>query len=92
MGASIGAVGTAIAQQHLRNMLAYLDVPALGQPEVFIHVTDGFFDESGNIANPGSRTFLQNWMDRYVARVKQIVQVQAHEQPVKAGQPSEIRR
>ncbi|KAB2892446.1 MAG: NAD(P)H-dependent oxidoreductase, partial [Burkholderiaceae bacterium] len=37
IGASIGAIGTALAQQHLRNVLAYLDVPTLGQPEAFIH-------------------------------------------------------
>ncbi|MGH9629693.1 MAG: NADPH-dependent FMN reductase [Bryobacteraceae bacterium] len=92
LGASIGAPGTSMAQQHLRNMLAYLDVPALGQPEAFIYVTDGFFDESGNIANAGSRKFLQKWMDRYVAWVKQIVQGQAYEKPVKAPQPSEARR
>ena len=28
-GTSIGSIGTAIAQQHLRNMLAYLDVPTM---------------------------------------------------------------
>ena len=33
LGASPGAVGTAVAQQHLRTILAYLDVPTLGQPE-----------------------------------------------------------
>jgi chromate reductase, NAD(P)H dehydrogenase (quinone) len=69
IGASIGAVGTALAQQHLRNVLAYLDVPALAQPEAFIHVKDGLFDEAGNIG-PDSKQFLQNWMDRYVAWVK----------------------
>ena len=30
VGVSPGAAGTAMAQQHLRNMLAYLDVPTLG--------------------------------------------------------------
>ncbi|MDQ3186117.1 MAG: NAD(P)H-dependent oxidoreductase [Pseudomonadota bacterium] len=69
LGASIGAAGAAMAQQHLRNVLAYLDVPALGQPEAFIHVKEGLFDEAGNIGE-GSREFLQNWMDRYVAWVK----------------------
>jgi chromate reductase len=69
MGASIGPIGTAMAQQHLRNMLAYLDVPTLGQPEAFIQVKDGLFDEHGNIA-ADSRKFLQNWMDHYVAWVK----------------------
>jgi chromate reductase len=70
MGASVGTIGTAIAQQHLRNVLAYLDVPTLGQPEVFIQVKDGFFDNAGNIANADTKKFLQSWMDQYVAWVK----------------------
>ena len=69
LGASIGVIGTALSQQHLRNVLAYLDVPTLGQPEVFIQVKDGLFDEAGNIG-ADSKQFLQNWMDRYVAWVK----------------------
>jgi len=71
LGASPGAVGTAVAQQHLRTILAYLDVPTLGQPEAFIQVKDGFFDQAGDIASEDTRKFLQGWMDRYVAWVKQ---------------------
>lgn len=59
IGASPGANGTAMAQQHLRNILAYLDVPVLGQPEAFIQVKEGFFDERGGIANAGTGQFLQ---------------------------------
>lgn len=70
MGASSGAIGSAVAQQHLRGMLAYLDMPALGQPEAFIQVKDGTFDEAGNIAVESTRKFLQGWMDKYVAWVK----------------------
>lgn len=70
LGVSVGAIGTALAQQHLRNILAYLDVPVLGQPEVFLQAKEGLFDANGNIG-PDSRTFLQAWMDRYVAWVKQ---------------------
>jgi chromate reductase len=69
LGVSIGAIGTAMAQQHLRNILAYLDVPTLGQPEAFIHAREGLFDSAGNIG-PDSQKFLQNWMDQYVAWVK----------------------
>ena len=69
LGVSIGAVGTAIAQQHLRNVLAYLDVPTLGQPEAFIQAKEGLFEQSGDIG-ADSRKFLQDWMDRYVAWVK----------------------
>jgi chromate reductase len=66
LSASIGAPGGSMAQQHLRNMLAYLDMPALGQPEVYIHVREGFFDDAGTIASEGTRNFLQGWMGRYV--------------------------
>lgn len=72
LGVSIGMSGTAMAQQHLRNVLAYLDVPTLGQPEAFIQVKDGLFDADGNIG-PASKNFLQNWMDRYVAWVDRHV-------------------
>ena len=70
LGVSIGAVGTATAQQHLRNVLAYLDMPTLGQPEAFIQVKDGLFDEAGDIG-AGSRSFLQDWMARYTAWIAQ---------------------
>src|SRR3954463_2556517 len=50
-GASVGSIGTAIAQQHLRNSLAYLDVPTLGQPEVFIYFTENLIAPDGEINN-----------------------------------------
>jgi chromate reductase len=64
-------MGTALAQQHLRNILTSLDVPTLAQPEAFLHVVDGFFDASGDIG-AGSSRFLQLWMDRYVAWVRRL--------------------
>jgi chromate reductase len=69
IGVSVGAIGTAVAQQHLRNTLAYLDVPTLGQPEAFIQAKEGLFDSDGSIG-AASRQFLQGWVDRYVAWVK----------------------
>jgi len=69
LGVSVGAIGTALAQQHLRNVLAYLDVPTLGQPEAFIQAKDDLFDADGNIG-VGSKKFLQGWMDQYVAWVR----------------------
>ena len=69
IGVSVGAIGTAVAQQHLRNILAYLDVPTLGQPEAFIQAKEDLFDSDGGVAAP-SRQFLQGWMDRYIAWVK----------------------
>jgi chromate reductase len=72
LGASVGAHGTAMAQQHLRNVLAYLDAPTLAQPEAFIHAKEGFFDADGNIGE-GSRAHLEKWMNRYVEWVRKLV-------------------
>ncbi|RZJ13623.1 MAG: NADPH-dependent oxidoreductase [Rubrivivax sp.] len=68
IGASVGAIGTSMAQQHLRNVLAYLDMPTLGQPEAFIQAKDGLFTDDGSIGE-SSKAFLQGWMDKYIAWV-----------------------
>jgi chromate reductase len=72
LGASVGAVGTALAQQHLRNILAYLNVPTLGQPEAFVHAKEGFFDAHDRI-DEHSLAFMQGWVDHYVAWVRMHV-------------------
>lgn len=71
IGISVGSAGTSMAQQHLRNILAYLDVPVLCQPEAFIQSKEGLFGKNGAIGE-GSRKFLQGWMDNYVAWVKKF--------------------
>ena len=72
IGASIGATGSALAQQHLRNSLVFLDVATLAQPEVFVQFKDdGLIDAEGHVANEGTQKFLQGFVDRYAAWVKQ---------------------
>ena len=69
VGTSIGPIGTAMAQQHLRNVLVFLNMPTVAQPEVFLHTKDGLYDAAGKL-NEGSEKFLQGWVDTYVAWVK----------------------
>jgi chromate reductase len=69
LGASVGAGGTAMAQQHLRNVLAYLDVPTLGQPEVFIHAKEGVFNADGTLGESTAK-FMQGWLSAYLSFVK----------------------
>lgn len=72
IGVSVGQIGTALAQQHLRNVLAYLDVPTLGQPEAFLQANEKLFDSAGNIGE-GSQKFLQTWVDAYVGWIKKHI-------------------
>jgi chromate reductase len=69
IGISVGAIGTALAQQHLRNVLAYLDVPVLGQPEAFVQAKEGVFNADGSLGD-GIKKFLQGWVNQYVDWVK----------------------
>jgi chromate reductase len=71
VGISVGTIGTALAQQHLRNILACLDVPTLAQPEAFIQLKDGLFDDAGHIGAE-CKPFFQNWMNKYVSWVKKF--------------------
>lgn len=73
-GISPGATGTAMAQQHLRNVLCYLDMPLLVQPELYLQMKDDLFDADGGIGNAGTKQFLQGWMDRFATWVKQHAQ------------------
>ena len=54
MGASPGAIGTARAQNHLRQILVGLDLFPLNQPEVTIGDAARRFDESGNLIHEPS--------------------------------------
>ncbi len=70
LGISGGPIGTSLAQQHLRNVLAYLNVPTLGQPEMFLQAKEGFFAEDGSIASEDTRKFVKGFLEKYVAWVK----------------------
>lgn len=66
-GASIGAIGSALAQQHLRNVLVFVNLAVLAQPEAFLHFKEGLIEADGTITNEATRTFLQGFVDRFLA-------------------------
>lgn len=68
IGVSPGALGTVLAQQHLRSVLAYLDVPTMGQPEAYIQHREGMFAEDDSLVDP-SKNFAKKWLDAYLAFV-----------------------
>jgi chromate reductase len=72
IGTSIGAPGSAMAQQHLRNSLAYVNVLLLAQPEVFVHFREGLIDADGTIGNEDTKKFLHGFVDNYVAWVSRF--------------------
>lgn len=76
-GTSPGAVGTAVAQSHLRSICAgFLDMKLMGQPEVYFSFKDGIIDSAGNVADESTKAFLQGFVDKLAAWVDANAQVQ----------------
>ncbi|MCE3255743.1 MAG: NADPH-dependent reductase family protein [Rickettsiaceae bacterium] len=72
-GASVGAIGTACSQNSLKPILNYLDIILMGQPELYLHFTDGLIDDEGNVTNENTKKFLQKFVDAFDAWLKQHV-------------------
>ncbi len=65
LGMSPGPLGTSMAQQHLRNVLAALDMPVLALPEAYLHYRDGMFTESGGLDERTGK-FVAAWLSAFL--------------------------
>jgi len=72
LGASPGAVGTAVGQQHLRQVLGILGAYVLGG-EAYITFKPELIDDQGLIAVDATRKFLQDYMLRFTALTEKLV-------------------
>lgn len=65
IGASTGKIGTAVAQQHLRSILSYVNSPELAQPEAYIQFTKGLISDNGEVTDSSVSQFLSNWLSEF---------------------------
>jgi chromate reductase len=70
MGASVGMLGTARAQYHLRQMFVFLNMHAVNQPEVMISHAAKKFDEEGNLTDETSKKLIQQLLQELVRWTK----------------------
>jgi chromate reductase, NAD(P)H dehydrogenase (quinone) len=72
MGATVGTLGTARAQYHLRQMFVFLDMHALNQPEVMITDASKKFDAEGNCTDEGTSTRIAKLLEALVAWARRL--------------------
>ena len=72
MGASIGTMGTARAQYHLRQMFVFLNMYAVNQPEVMISQAHKHFDEQGNLTDEVAKKLIRLLLEELVLLTKQL--------------------
>jgi chromate reductase, NAD(P)H dehydrogenase (quinone) len=70
---SPGAISAFGANHHLRQMLVFLNVPTMQQPEAYIGGVSKLFDENGNLTNDSTKQFLKTFIDAYAAWVELIL-------------------
>lgn len=63
LGASVGNIGTAVAQNHLKVIMNYLDTRVVGQPEYYMGTAQDKFDVSGKLTDEASREHLKKALE-----------------------------
>ena len=66
MGASLGMLGTARAQYHLRQVFVFLNMLAINQPEVMIANAGQNFDAEGNLTNERTKNSIRQLLANLV--------------------------
>jgi chromate reductase len=72
MGASIGTIGTARAQYHLRQMMVFLNMFPVNQPEVMIGNASARFDAEGNLTDDATKEFIRQLLQNLVDWTRRI--------------------
>jgi chromate reductase len=72
MGASGGALGTARAQYHLRQMFIFLNAHVLNRPEVMIGGATSKFDAEGKLTDQATRDFLGTMLTAFKVWIEKL--------------------
>jgi chromate reductase len=72
MGASIGAIGDARAQYHLRQMMVFLNMFPVNQPEVMLGNATTRFDSQGNLTDGTTKELIRQLLHNLVEWAQRI--------------------
>ena len=75
---SPGVIGGFGANHHLRQMLVFLDMPALQQPEAYIGNASKLFDSNGRLTSDSTRQFMRTIIDAFAAWIERNAPASAH--------------
>ncbi len=77
VGTSTGKVGTAVAQQHLRSILAFCNSPLMNSPEMYIQAEKGMIASDGSVASEATAKFLSDYMRDFASFISRVYTVVA---------------
>lgn len=84
IGASTGAIGTAVMQSSMRSVLSFLNAPQLNAPEAYLTYRPEMFGPDGTVEDADTKKFLEHYMEEYAAFVERVLSLTA---PGHVGDP-----
>ncbi len=75
IGTSPGAIGTALAQAQLRNVLCFCNSPLLNTVEAYVHFQPGLISEDGRVSNEQTEQFLRGYMREFHTFIVRVLTV-----------------
>ena len=72
MGASVGTIGTARAQYHLRQSFVFLNMYAVNQPEVMVSNAHKHFDQDGKLTDETAKKLIRQLLEELVSWTKRL--------------------
>lgn len=75
IGASSGAIGTAVGQQHLKTILSYCNSPMMNAIEAYIQFTPNLISDSGEVSAKSTETFLRDYMAEFGDFIRRVLTV-----------------
>ena len=75
IGASIGQIGTAVAQQSLRGVLSFCNARQMTAPEAYVHYTPEKFGPDGDVTDEATAGFLSSFMQEFHDHVVRVLTV-----------------
>jgi chromate reductase len=75
IGASIGNIGTALAQQSLRAVLSYCNARQMTAPEAYIKFSPEVFTGDGEVTDESTKAFLANYMAEFRDHIVRVLTV-----------------
>ena len=75
IGASPGALGTALAQQSMRGVLSYCNARQMTAPEAYIRFSPDLFSPDGEVLDDSLRHFLADFMQEFRDYIERVLTV-----------------
>lgn len=85
IGASPGAIGTAVGQQHLRSILAFCNSPLMNAVEAYIEFTDNLITDDGAVTNTSTESFLTDFMGQFADFIQRVYTAIPEARPKRTG-------